>query len=104
MTLKNECFMYFADENMKAFDSNYYMLKYDKDHKNTKKIEVNECSRKSTDDSKCQLKTQGFGKEYNTIFYTDNSSYILFRDQDMQEEHRVKIEYKFYQSMMNNGQ
>jgi len=105
MSTANQCYMYFGDDEMKAFDSNYYLIKYDKAHKNTTKIEVNECSSKTTDTDSCSLKTQGYGQEFKTIFYSDNAGYISFRDTEgVEEMHRVKVEYKFYQSMANNGQ
>lgn len=100
----NQCFLYFADSQMKPFESNYYMLTYDKSHKTTTKIELTECEAAKTAKN-CTLKTEGFGQQFDTSFYSNYQNNILFRDiNDNTVKHKVTVEYKFYQSMINNGQ
>jgi len=97
----NQCWLYFADQKMKPFGTNYYLLRSDQASTTTKKVELTECS--SDVGTECNLTIQGYGQDLSADFIPSLDKTITFREvKDPSQEFSVSVDYRNYIGMVNN--
>jgi lysosomal alpha-mannosidase len=97
----NQCWLFFVDGSMKAFGTNYYLLRVDDASTSTKKVELSQCSGEAG--KQCSLTVQGYGQDLVAEFVPSSDKTITFSNDGETEGFSVAVDYRNYIGMINNG-